>query len=348
MQSMDYFPVFLALKDRQALIVGGNGLAARKAALIAKSGAHITVLANCFSEQMQALAAEHTRITLSQATFQKRSLDGVALVLAATDDDSLNQEVFAEASHRGIPVNIADQPELCSYILPAIVDRSPVIVAVSTGGRSPVLARYVKALLERALPQTLGQFAQLLKRWRLPVKHAISSEKARRRFWETTINGKVAELAGTGKLAEAEQEIQLQLADPSHSDDHGSLALIGTPELDPEMLSIKAHRLIYAAEWVFYDNDTPAAVLELARREANVCNVDNSASGASAKLMAKQLSCGQRVVRLFGRDPSLTQEATANRLQFANQNIEFSLLPASDAILDSRKPKSQAHPSVQI
>lgn len=325
---MDHFPIFLALKGERALVVGGNSLATRKAALIAKSGTAITVIADEFSDAMRALALDNAQITLSSVAFKPQCLQGVSLVLAATEDDALNRRVYAAAKARGLPVNVADQPEMCSYILPAIVDRAPVIVAVSTGGRSPVLARYVKALLERALPQTLGEFSELLKRWRQPVTDTITDGKQRRRFWERTINGPIGEQALAGHFEEADRALDIELHTSPQENPVGNLVLVGAPIDDPELLSIKAHRKIQQAEWVFHDDDTPAALLELTRREANTFNVDRHSTSDAQQKMLTQLAHGHRLVRLYGRDNELNQEATADRLWFATHEIDTLCIPA--------------------
>lgn len=345
---MDHFPIFLALKGEHALVIGGNSLATRKAALIAKSGAEITVIADDFSDAMQALALDNALITLSSVAFEPQCLDGVSLVLAATEDDALNRSVYAEAKARGLPVNVADQPEMCSYILPAIVDRAPVIVAVSTGGRSPVLARYVKSLLERALPQTLGGFSELLKHWRQPVTDAITDGKQRRRFWERTINGPIGEQALAGHFKEAGQALNLQLHASPQDAPVGDLVFVGAPIDDPELLSIKAHRKIQQAEWVFHDDNTPAALLELTRREANTFNVDRHSVLDSQQKMRAQLAHGHRLVRIYGRDNELNQEATADRLWFATHEIDTLCIaaPATTAISRVVPPLSASRASL--
>lgn len=329
---MDHFPIFLALKNQRALIVGGSPLATRKAALIAKSGAIITVIAAEFSPPMRALAADNPRIELSPHPFEASSLDDTALVLAATDDAALNQRVYDAAQARGIPVNVADQPELCSYILPAIIDRNPVVVAVSTGGASPVLARYIKSLLERALPQTLGTFAELLKRWRQSVSDAIPNGKQRRRFWEKNIHGPVGKCALTGDIDAAEKLMEQQLEQLDSHSNTGCLTLIGAPSSDPELLSIKAHRLIQMAEWVFYDDDTPQALLELSRREAHTFNVDRYQHEHALQTLLEQVRLKQRVVRIYGRDCTLDQEASTDRRLLAQQGIEHSVVAAPRVI----------------
>ncbi len=328
---MDHFPVFLNLRNRRALLIGGNALAARKAALIAKSDARITVLADNFSAAMLALAQENPRLELLTQSFSNEHLNNTALVLAATDDEALNHRVFTAAEARGIPVNVADCPELCSYILPAIVDRAPVIVAVSTGGRSPVLARAVKALLERALPQTLGAFAELLQRWRAPVAAAIANPQRRRRFWEQLINGPIAQQTLSGDCADAEQIITAALAGESGAPVSGSLVLVGAPEQDPEWLSMKAHRLIQQAECLVYDDDTAAALLELGRREAHTLNADRQPRAQLRDSIAAKVKQGQRVVRIYGRDSGLSLEAQSDNLAFQTQGLSPLAVPAPSA-----------------
>lgn len=327
---MEHFPIFLNLQARRALILGGGPLAARKAALIAKGGAELTVVAESFSAAMRALARDEARVQLREARFTPHDLDGVALVLAAGDDQALNERVYALCSERGIPVNVADQPALCSYILPAIVDRSPVVVAVSTGGRSPVLARYVKLLLERALPQRLGQLAELLARWRRPVAEAIADGEQRRRFWQRTVEAAAAPM-WRGDAEEADHTIARQLERDGAEQLRGEVALIGAPTDDPEWLSIKAHRTIQRAEWVFCDGDTPAALLELARREAHCVNADHHSADDCRQMIARQVARGQSVVRLYGRDPELCREGGDDHRALEALDLAPLALPATRA-----------------
>ncbi len=325
---MDHFPIFLNLQNRRALVVGGNPLATRKAALLAKSGVSLTVLSEQFSPPMRALARDNANIHLLSGTFADKHVDGVSLVLAATDDAQLDERVYAAAQARGIPVNVADKPALCSYILPAIIDRNPVVVAVSTGGRSPVLARFVKALLERSLPLTLGPFADFLKTWRSPIAEKIQDDKQRRRFWERTINGPTGQAALAGDIAKAQDMLSRDLARDEATETAEPVVLIGAPQDDPELLSIKAHRLIQQAEWVIHDDQTPTALLELSRREAHTLNADRESDDKVLSVAVKYASQGLRVVRIFGRDAALEHEAIALEDQLEHAAVNVQRIPA--------------------
>ena len=205
---MQYLPIFLKLAGQSCLVVGGGEVAARKVNALLRAKGTVTVLSPELGPELTAWLADG-RIAHIEKRFEPADLAGFHLVISATDRREVNETVAAAARAQGIPVNVVDCPDLCSFIFPAIVDRSPVVIAVSTGGASPVLARLVRARLEAALPAAYGRLAQLAERCRLPVKRAIPDSTRRRRFWESTLQGGLAELIFSGRDEEAQARLLL-------------------------------------------------------------------------------------------------------------------------------------------
>ncbi len=207
---MDFLPVFLRLTRQTVLLVGRGHVAVRKANLLLRAGAELIVVAPDICDDLQAiLVAPHT---VRLRDYQDVDIDGVNLVVAATDDEIINRRVSVAARLRNLPVNVVDQPALCSFIFPSIVDRSPLLVAVSSGGSAPVLARLLRARLETLIPSTYGNLVQLMGRYRDAVKSKIHNTRLRMRFWEGIVNGPVAELMLSGQEEKAEALLQSTLA----------------------------------------------------------------------------------------------------------------------------------------
>ncbi len=248
---MEYLPVNLRLTDEPVLLVGGGEIAARKARLLLLAGARITVVApECTEALASELAAQ--RGQWRQARYRASDLDGQRLVVAATSDPQVNQQVYRDARTRSLPVNVVDAPALCSFIFPSIVDRSPLTIAISSSGRSPVLARKLRRQLEASTPAAYGRLAEFAGRMRQRVKEAIGEESPRRLFWEQVIDGAVGEqvLAGNEVRAEALLEQQLNDSGGLH---RGEVYLVGAGPGDPDLMTFKAMRLLQSADVVLYD-----------------------------------------------------------------------------------------------
>lgn len=334
---MDYLPIFLQLTGRSALIVGGGPVAARKAQLVLAAGPKLTIVAPSLSNAMRELIEAH-QLTWHEREFIPADLAGVKLVIAATDDAAVNSTVFEQADARNIPVNVADQPQLCSFILPAIVDRSPAIVAVSTGGRSPVLARYLKSKLERQLPFGLPNFTRLLGDMRDKVKAALRDTEQRRRFWDHIIDGPIGDAALAGELADTRDQIDAQLQTWNESErGKGSVYLIGAGPGDPELLTLRGQRLLQRAEVVLYDRLIPTRLLELCRREAELIYVGKQAkshvvSQASiGELLVKHAQAGKCVARLKGGDPFVFGRGGEELADLIAAGIDFQVVPGISA-----------------
>nr|UNK06343.1 siroheme synthase CysG [Psychrobacter sp. PraFG1] len=302
------------------LIVGGGEVAQRKADLLSRAGACITILAPQISQEIHQLLSDE-RHTLITAHYDKKYIDGKRIVIAGTDDEALNHQVHADCKALNIPVNVVDTPPLCDFIFPAIVDRNPIVIGISSNGKAPVLARLTRARLETLIPQGYGKLAKLAGDMRDEVKSKIPTLTGRRQFWEKAFEGKVSELMFAGRSVEAEQALKQQLeqthqqlssnsdvkqADPKSV---GEVYIVGAGPGDPELLTFKALRLMQQADIVYYDALVSREVLDLCRRDADKVFVGKKRSNHAVaqqginQLMIDAASSGKRVVRLKGGDP---------------------------------------------
>ncbi|HKU37534.1 MAG TPA: NAD(P)-dependent oxidoreductase [Polyangiales bacterium] len=265
---MDYFPLFMHVQGAECLVVGGGEVAARKAATLLRAGALVHVVAPELAQGMQDVLHEASA-KHSARGYRTSDLDRVWLVIAATDDRELNARVSRDARERRVPVNVVDDPELCTFIMPAIVDRSPLVVAISSTGASPVLARLARGKLEAALPARYGPLARLCSALRSEVRERLPDLQQRRRFWETALEGTVAELVFAGRDADAEQALRQLLVEFEHAPPpRGEVFLVGVGPNDPELVSFRALRAMERADLVLASARVSEAILDLCRRDA--------------------------------------------------------------------------------
>lgn len=330
---MEFLPLFHKLQDRPVLVVGGGEVAVRKARLLADAGARLRVVAPQIRDDLQALAGSEASALRG---YQASDLQGVALVIAATDDEALNARISRDAQALGIPVNVVDAPALCSVIFPAIVDRSPLIVAVSSGGDAPVLARLMRAKIETWIPATYGQLASLGKRFRARVKQLFPDVQQRRVFWEDVFQGQVAESVFAGKTQEAERLLEARLAGAAPRA-LGEVYLVGAGPGDPDLLTFRALRLMQQADVVLYDRLVAPAIIELCRRDAERIYVGKQRADHSVpqeqinRLLVDLASQGKRVLRLKGGDPFIFGRGGEEIEQLAAEGIPFQVVPGITA-----------------
>ncbi|MGY6275351.1 siroheme synthase CysG [Methylomonas sp. MgM2] len=333
---MDYFPLFLTLKNQPCLVVGGGDVAARKIELLGRAGASITVVAEAFGKSVLSLQTE-LNLTLLQKRFSDPDVLGMKLVVSATNDKATNRQVARAANQHQIPVNVVDDPELCSFIFPAIVDRSPLIAAVSSGGSSPVLARLLRAKIESVIPSAYGRLAQFAEGFRLSVKQQIKHPAQRRLFWENILNGRVAELVLIGKTEDAEREFIRCLNNADQPKPVGEVYLIGAGPGDPDLLTFRALRLLQQADIVVYDRLVSPGILEMARRDAEKIYVGKQRSNHSLaqesinELLANLALAGKRVARLKGGDPFIFGRGGEEIETLLQQGISFQVVPGITA-----------------
>ena len=247
---MDFFPIFMELGDRDCLVVGGGKVAARKVALLVRAGAKVEVVSPVLCDELAKLVSDG-EITHSARHFEDSDIDNKTLVIAATDQQDVNRRVSELAHERHLPVNVVDQPALCSFIMPSMIDRSPVQIAISTGGSAPVLARLLRARLESYVPAAYGRLARLMDSYRDKVKQHFPDVEQRRRFWEELLDGEVAELMFTGQDERAREYLENALNNADNTSQvTGEVYLIGAGPGDPDLLTFRALRLMQLADVV--------------------------------------------------------------------------------------------------
>jgi uroporphyrin-III C-methyltransferase/precorrin-2 dehydrogenase/sirohydrochlorin ferrochelatase len=336
---MDQLPVFMTVRERPVLVVGGGKAAARKAELASRAGAAVTVLARQVSEDMARLIEQRA---LAHATHDvtRADLEGCALVYGASDSEALNEKVHALAMACGVPANIVDRPELCDFIMPAILDRDGVVVAVSSGGDAPLLTRMMKARFETLVPAAYGRLARFAGGWRERVGKVIRDGDQRRRFWEGVFEGTVAELVFAGRESEAEHAMEAQLAAVGKAAEgpaQGEVWLVGAGPGDPDLLTFRALRLMQQAEVVLYDRLIGEGILNLVRRDAERIYVGKSPKNHTmpqddiSGLLVRLASEGKRVLRLKGGDPFIFGRGGEEIEALAARNIPFQVVPGITA-----------------
>ncbi|MBF8756268.1 siroheme synthase CysG [Pseudomonas guariconensis] len=332
---MDYLPLFHKLQGARVLVVGGGEIALRKARLLADAGAALRVVAPEVDSQLAALAREGGGEVLVRG-YQPGDLDGCRLVIAATDDSVLNAQVSADAQARSLPVNVVDAPALCTVIFPAIVDRSPLVVAVSSGGDAPVLARLIRARLEAWIPAAYGELAGLAARFRDKVKALYPDVNQRRGFWEDVFQGPIAERQLAGQGSEAERLLQAKV-DGAAVQQGGEVYLVGAGPGDPDLLTFRALRLMQQADVVLYDRLVAPAIIEMCRRDAERIYVGKRRADHAVpqdqinRLLVDLARQGKRVLRLKGGDPFIFGRGGEEIEELAEEGIPFQVVPGITA-----------------
>lgn len=336
---MTYFPVFFDLAKQQVLIVGAGEVALRKVALLERSGAAITVVAPHIHPELTARAAAGA-INLNVREFVPQDLDGMRLVIVATSRRAINRWIAKLSDSRGIPVNVVDDREASRFIVPAIIDRDPVLVAVSTGGTSPVLARRLRERLETLVPTKIGEFARWLQTLRRPARRRLRDTDARRIFFEQLIDGPAAARFVAGDRQGARRIAHQLLATSSGAPSApGEVTLVGAGPGDPELLTLKALRALQDADLILHDRLVPQSILDLARRDAARISVGKAAGSAGStqaeinSLLIEHAQQGKRVVRLKGGDPFIFGRGGEELQALAQARISFSVVPGVTAAL---------------
>ena len=329
---MDFLPIFLNVKGKLCLVVGGGEVAKRKAGVLLEAGAKVRVVA----PQIDPALAGLPHVESIVACFEAQHLDGMTLAIAATNDRSVNRQVSESARERNIPVNVVDHPELCSFIMPAILDRSPMMVAFSSGGASPVLTRMMRGKLETMIPQNYSRLAAFAERFRELVKKRVTNPAKRRIFWENALEGVVAEKVLTGDESSAEKMMQQMLANEDNIQ-RGEVYLVGAGPGDPDLLTFRALRLMQKADVVVYDNLVSKPILEMVRRDAERIYVGKKRDDHTLQqeeineLLVRLAKEGKRVLRLKGGDPFIFGRGGEEIETLAGHGILFQVVPGITA-----------------
>ena len=295
---MRYFPVFFDLKDRPVLIVGGGELALRKLRLVQKAGASVTLVAPRMRSEIEVSGARLKRRGFVDGDVADQSIIFAATGLAAVDD-----RVAAAAKFANLPVNVVDQPAKSSFILPAIVERDPIVIAISSGGSAPVLARRLREAIERLLPPRLGALASFADGFRSAVRGLLPDAKTRRRFWERFFDGPLAESILAGNPSKA-REAMLTLVNSDHTrHESGMVQLVGTGPGNPDLLTLRALQVMQRADVAVHDRRVGPQILDLLRRDAERIDVEGMPQAEINLRLAELAESGKRVVRLKCGDP---------------------------------------------
>ncbi|WP_312133138.1 siroheme synthase CysG, partial [Leclercia sp.] len=312
---MDYLPLFAAVKDRPVLVVGSGEIAERKIAFLHRAGARVQVVA--------------------EADFAEAQIDNVVLVIAATENRALNQRVSDAAHARHRLVNVVDDQPLCSFIFPSIVDRSPLLVAISSGGTAPVLARVLREKIEALLPTSLGRMAEKASYWRNHLKTRLTSVAERRRFWERVFRGRFASLMQAGNETAAQQLLEDELDNPGSTG--GEIILVGAGPGDAGLLTLRGLQVLQDADVVFYDHLVSDGVRELIRRDAEQICVGKRAGGHAVpqhdtnQMLIAAAKAGKTVVRLKGGDPFIFGRGGEELQAAAEAGVPFQVVPGITA-----------------
>ncbi|NOZ10637.1 MAG: uroporphyrinogen-III C-methyltransferase [Gammaproteobacteria bacterium] len=335
---MDYLPIFLNLKGKTCAVVGGGEVAARKISLLLKAYSQVKVIAPQIESVLEKLK-EEGKVDHVKDRFVGKYLTGCSLVIAATNDQAVNKSVHDSALKLNIPVNVVDDPSLCTFIMPSIVDRSPLIAAVSTGGASPVLARLVRARMESLIPASYGKLAKLISTFRSKVKDTIKIPRQRRLFWEKVLQGHIAELVFCGREKDARVAIQEELDSLAlgNGAKKGEVYLVGGGPGDPDLLTFRALRLLQQADVVVHDRLVSPRIVDMARRDAKRIYVGKERDKHALpqedinNLLVRLAKEGNKVVRLKGGDPFIFGRGGEELETLVSESIPFQVVPGITA-----------------
>ncbi len=342
---MDYLPIFLRIAGQQVLVVGGGEVAHRKVTMLLRAGATIRLVAKEVDPGLKKLLTgkgdenkdQKGRHEILRRAFETSDMFGVNLVIAATNDEDVNRLVFNEARSRHLPVNVVDNPELCDFIFPSIVDRSPIVVAVSSSGKSPMLARLLRARLETFIPSGYGNLADLFGEYRVIVQTKIKDIGLRLRFWEKILSSPVTEQALAGKHENARQLLDESLENVDALTTQGEVYLVGAGPGDPDLLTFRALRLMQQADVVLYDRLVSQEILHLCRQDAEKIHVGKERRMHTmpqeeiSRLLVTLAQDGKRVLRLKGGDPFIFGRGGEEIEELAEARIPFQVVPGITA-----------------
>jgi uroporphyrin-III C-methyltransferase/precorrin-2 dehydrogenase/sirohydrochlorin ferrochelatase len=333
---MQALPIFMNINQRLCVVIGAGEVAARKVTMLLRAQASVTVYAPEICPTLADLV-EAGRIRYQPARFADQQLSGACLVIAATNDVQVNTAVSLAAQANNIPVNVVDAPALCTFTMASIVERSPIVIAISSEGNAPVLARYLRSKIETMLPAGYGRIAAIAGEFRDKVKSKYATSQARRIFWEGVLQGPIVERILAGQEAAARIGLDQLLADDTASQQHGEVYLVGGGPGDPDLLTFRALRLMQQCDVCVYDKLVSPEVLDLVRRDAELIYVGKSRDQHTLpqeeinQLLASLALAGKRVLRLKGGDPFIFGRGGEEIETLMQQGVPFQVVPGITA-----------------
>jgi len=333
---VDFLPIFMNVKGENCLVIGGGKIASRKVFMLLRAGASVSVVSPELCQDLT-IRKDESEITHINRVFEDADLNGKKVIIAATNNEKVNSHVSQLAKAKGIPVNVVDAPDLCSFIVPSIIDRNPVQIAISTGGASPVLARLLRSRLETFIPAAYGRLATLVESYREKVKTKFSNTDEIRTFWEGILEGPVADnlIAGKDKIARELLETAVENAEAPA--ERGEVYLVGAGPGDPDLLTFRALRLMQQADVVVYDRLVSPGVLDLVRRDAEMIyagkerNKHTLPQETINALLVRLAKEGKKVLRLKGGDPFIFGRGGEEIETLTDENISFQVVPGITA-----------------
>ncbi len=333
---MQALPIFINITNRRCVVIGGGDVAARKVTMLLKANAAVVLYAPELCHELSDLVNAE-KITHINANFESNQLEGACLVIAATDDEAVNMAVSVAAKARNIPVNVVDSPALCTFTMASIVERSPIVIAISSEGNAPVLARYIRTKIETMLPASYGRIAEIAGEFRDKVKEKFSTTQARRIFWEGVLQGPVVERVLSGQEQAARGLLQNMIDNADTTANKGEVFLVGGGPGDPDLLTFRALRLMQQCDVCVYDKLVSPEVMELVRRDAELIYVGKSRDQHTLpqeeinELLARLALEGKRVLRLKGGDPFIFGRGGEEIETLMQRGVPFQVVPGITA-----------------
>ena len=333
---MQALPIFFNINNRHCVVIGGGDVAMRKVSMLLKASAAITLYSPDICHELQDLV-NAKKITYKAEKFEENQLQGACMVIAATDDEVVNVAVSLAAKAQNIPVNVVDAPDLCTFTMGSIIDRSPVVIAISSEGNAPVLARYIRAKIETMLPATYGRIADIAGEFRDAVKAKFATTQARRIFWEGVLQGSFVERVLSGQEQTAREILGELIENADATSNKGEVFLVGGGPGDPDLLTFRALRLMQQCDVCVYDKLVSPEVMELVRRDAELIFVGKSrdqhtmAQEEINELLAKLALQGKRVLRLKGGDPFIFGRGGEEIETLMARGVPFQVVPGITA-----------------
>jgi uroporphyrin-III C-methyltransferase/precorrin-2 dehydrogenase/sirohydrochlorin ferrochelatase len=333
---MQALPIFFNIKNRPCVVIGGGEVATRKVNMLLKAEAAITVYSPEICHELQDLV-DAQKIKYVAENFQPHQLQDACLVIAATDDEAVNEAVSIAAKARNIPVNVVDAPALCTFTMGSIIDRSPVVIAISSEGNAPVLARYIRTKIETMLPASYGRIAAIAGEFREQVKERFATTQARRIFWEGVLQGPIVERVLAGQEQAARDLLKDLIENADNTKNQGEVFLVGGGPGDPDLLTFRALRLMQMCDVCVYDKLVSPEVMELVRRDAELIFVGKSRDQHTMpqeeinELLATLALQGKRVLRLKGGDPFIFGRGGEEIETLMERGVPFQVVPGITA-----------------